>query len=88
VALRWEPNDAVTFDYAYDKSKLDENATVQALVGLNPLALNPITGERVERADALNGMIRPASTRWQARVRWQSPRPIPPSCAGWVRPGR
>ncbi|MCG3170056.1 MAG: Vitamin B12 transporter BtuB [Pseudomonadales bacterium] len=57
VALRWEPNDAVTFDYAYDKSKLDENATVQALVGLNPLSLNPITGERVERADALNGMI-------------------------------
>ncbi|MBK6281108.1 MAG: TonB-dependent receptor plug domain-containing protein, partial [Gammaproteobacteria bacterium] len=57
AALHWQPNDAVTFDYAYDKSKLDENATVQALVGLNPLALNPITGERVERADALNGMI-------------------------------
>src|SRR5512139_2365035 len=57
VALRWEPNEAVTIDYAHDKSKLDENATVQALVGLNPLSLNPITGERVERADALNGMI-------------------------------
>jgi hypothetical protein len=29
VALRWEPNDAVTIDYAYDKSKLDEAATPQ-----------------------------------------------------------
>ncbi len=33
VALRWEPNDAVTIDYAYDKSKLDETATPQFLVG-------------------------------------------------------
>jgi len=57
AALRWEPNDAVTIDYAYDKSKLDEKATVQALVGLNALQLNPLTGEQVSRQDALNGMI-------------------------------
>ncbi|MBK6279536.1 MAG: TonB-dependent receptor [Gammaproteobacteria bacterium] len=57
VALRWEPNDAVTIDYAYDKSKLDETATPQFLVGLNPLELNPLTGEQTGRLEALDGMI-------------------------------
>ncbi len=57
VALRWELNEAVTIDYAYDKSKLDETATPQFLVGLNALALDPRTGAQTSRPDALNGMI-------------------------------
>ncbi len=57
VALRWELNEAVTIDYAYDKSKLDETATPQFLVGLTPLAFNPLTGAQTSRPDALNGMI-------------------------------
>ncbi|MDY0067968.1 MAG: TonB-dependent receptor plug domain-containing protein [Steroidobacteraceae bacterium] len=57
VALRWAPTDAVTVDYAFDRSKLDETATPEILVGLNPLALNPLTGEQTSRVDALSGMI-------------------------------
>ncbi|MBP8925149.1 MAG: TonB-dependent receptor [Pseudomonadales bacterium] len=57
VALRWEPTDTVTFDYAYDKSKLDENNTVVSLTGLTPLALNPATGATTSRLTALDGYI-------------------------------
>ncbi|MBK6279754.1 MAG: TonB-dependent receptor [Gammaproteobacteria bacterium] len=56
VALRWEPNDAVTFDYAWDKSKLDEVNTVYSPVGLTPYAIPTATnpGDRITR---LNGYI-------------------------------
>ena len=57
VALRWEPSDTVTVDYAYDRSEMDEVATPNQLVGLNALSLNPITGESLSRQDALSGMI-------------------------------
>ena len=57
VALRWEPTESVTFDYAYDKSKLDENNTIVSLVGLSPLAINPATGATTSRLSALDGYI-------------------------------
>ncbi len=57
VALRWEPTDTVTFDYAYDKSKLDENNTIVSLVGLTPLTLDPATGATTSRLTALDGYI-------------------------------
>lgn len=57
VALRWEPADNLTVDYAWDKSKLDEEATPQVLVGLNPLTWDATTGASLARKDALDGMI-------------------------------
>ena len=57
VALRWEPSEAVTFDYAYDKSELDENNTIVSAVGLTPLALNPATGATTSRLTAVNGYV-------------------------------
>jgi len=36
-AARWEPTDNFTLDYAYDSNELDEETTVQHLVGFNPL---------------------------------------------------
>ena len=57
AALRWEPSDAVTIDYAYEKSRLDELATPQVLVGLNPLTRDATSGATLARKDALDGMI-------------------------------
>ena len=57
IALRWEPMDTLTVDYAFDRSKMDETATPEGLVGLNPLTYDPFTGARTERAEALEGMI-------------------------------
>jgi hypothetical protein len=61
MALRWEPTDAITVDYAHDRSKLDERAAVvQALVGLTPLALSvraPASVTPNDRMTALNGYI-------------------------------
>ena len=57
AVLRWEPSDAVTFDYAYDKSELDENNTIVSAVGLHPLAINPATGAETSRLTALDGYI-------------------------------
>ncbi|MBK8307589.1 MAG: hypothetical protein IPL00_10940 [Gammaproteobacteria bacterium] len=47
----------MTFDYAYDKSELDENNTVVSLFGLPPLAINPATGAETSRLTALDGYI-------------------------------
>ena len=41
VALRWEPTDSVTFDYAWDKSELDEVNTVYSPVGPDALRASP-----------------------------------------------
>lgn len=60
IALRWEPTDAVTVDYAYDRSKLDESNPMQSIFGLTPLALaiDPVTNgiaATVDRLAALGG---------------------------------
>ncbi|MBK6279863.1 MAG: TonB-dependent receptor [Gammaproteobacteria bacterium] len=57
AALRWEPNEAVTFDYAFDKSRIDEANANQELVGLTPVGVNPVTGALTDRLATLNGMI-------------------------------
>ncbi|MBK8994094.1 MAG: TonB-dependent receptor [Gammaproteobacteria bacterium] len=57
AALRWEPNEAVTFDYAFDKSRIDEANANQELVGLTPVGVNPVTGAPTDRLATLNGMI-------------------------------
>ena len=44
-------------DYAYDKSKLDENNPALALIGLTPLAVDPTTGTTTSRITALDGYI-------------------------------
>jgi len=53
IALRWEVNDALTVDYAYDHSELNEKGTPQFLVGITPLAINPVTGEQTSRTQVL-----------------------------------
>jgi iron complex outermembrane receptor protein len=70
VALRWEPNDAVTFDYAWDKSKLDENEHGQySPVGLNAATPDPtIRVDRITRLNGYIGRIRPVYAL--AVVRW------------------
>ncbi|MCG3168617.1 MAG: hypothetical protein CALGDGBN_00114 [Pseudomonadales bacterium] len=57
VALRWEPTAAITIDYAYDRSEIDEANTTQELVGLTPLAFNPATGVATGRLTALQGYV-------------------------------
>jgi len=56
AALRWEPTDAVTFDYAYDKSKLDENNTVYSVSSMTPYAI-PSATNPADRITRLNGYI-------------------------------
>jgi len=36
-AARWQPNDDFTLDYSYDSNEMDEETTVQDIVGFNPL---------------------------------------------------
>jgi len=57
AALRWEPTEAITIDYAFDKSRIDEANANQELVGVNPVGINPATGALTDRLTALNGMI-------------------------------
>ncbi|MCG3170224.1 MAG: Vitamin B12 transporter BtuB [Pseudomonadales bacterium] len=57
AALRWEPNDAITVDYAFDHSELDERNPLQSLVGLTAIAVDPATGALTDRMTALNGYI-------------------------------
>jgi iron complex outermembrane recepter protein len=60
AALRWDPTETVSFDYAYDKSELDELNTMQVTTGLTPIGVIPGTGTSftpVDRLASLNGMI-------------------------------
>lgn len=57
LALRWEPSDAITVDYAHDRSKLDETNPLLSVVGLTPLAIDPVAGTSVNRHDALKGYV-------------------------------
>ena len=63
LALRWDVNENLTVDYAYDHSELNEKATAQAFVGITPLAIDPVTGEETSRTDVLSqfnvGVISP-----------------------------
>ena len=47
----------MTFDYAFDKSRIDEANANQELVGLTPVGVNPVTGALTDRLATLNGMI-------------------------------
>ena len=57
IALRWEVNDALMIDYAYDHSKLDEKATPQFMVGSTPFSIDPVTGAQTSRPEFLEGVI-------------------------------
>ena len=57
IALRWEVNDALTVDYAYDHSKLDEKSTPQYMVGSTPFSINPETGATTSRSEFLENTV-------------------------------
>lgn len=57
LALRWEVNDQLTVDYAYDHSELNEKATPQFMVGATPQAIDPVTGEQTSRVDFLENVV-------------------------------
>jgi iron complex outermembrane receptor protein len=53
LALRWDVNDILSVDYAYDHSELNELGTAQVMVGDAPLAVDPVTGAVTERSQVL-----------------------------------
>jgi iron complex outermembrane receptor protein len=55
LALRWDVTDRLSVDYAYDHSELDELGTAQFLVGITPLAVDPVTGAQTSRTDVIAG---------------------------------
>ena len=57
IALRLEVNDALTVDYAYDHSKLDEKSTPPFMVGSTPHSINPVTGAATSRSEFLQNTI-------------------------------
>jgi iron complex outermembrane receptor protein len=57
IALRWEVNEALMIDYAYDHSKLDEKATPQFMVGSTPQSIDPVTGAQTSRSEFLEGTV-------------------------------
>lgn len=57
IALRWEINDQLTVDYAYDESKLHEKGTPQFMVGSTPFDIDPVTGAQTSRSDFLEGVV-------------------------------
>lgn len=56
VSLMWEPTDAVTVDYTYDKSDLDEQGGLQKVTGFT--ALDP--AGNVSRVAAMQGVLQGA----------------------------
>lgn len=52
AALRWEPSEHVTVDYAYDYSDLDEVGALQQIV-----AFTPLTSQGGDRLQALQGAL-------------------------------
>jgi iron complex outermembrane receptor protein len=54
AALRWDASEAITVDYAYDKSQLDEANMAQVPVGLTPLAVSPT---QISRVTTLQGYV-------------------------------
>src|SRR5690625_5280343 len=61
LALSWQPTESVTVDYTYDHSELDENGTLQRVVGFTP---TDAAGTR--RIDALKNLRGAAASdpRW------------------------
>ena len=57
IALRLEVNDALTIDYAYDHSKLDEKATPQFMTGSTPFSIDPVTGAQTSRSEFLENVV-------------------------------
>ncbi|MEQ9395227.1 TonB-dependent receptor [Haliea sp.] len=55
LALKWEPTDALTLDYSYDESRLDENGALQQVVGFTPVTLDGST--RVETLAQLRSFL-------------------------------
>jgi iron complex outermembrane recepter protein len=53
IALRWEVNEQLSIDYAYDHSELNEKGTPQFMVGFTPLAIDPATGAQTSRTQIL-----------------------------------
>jgi iron complex outermembrane receptor protein len=56
ASLMWEPTDAVTVDYTYDNSDLDEQGGLQKVTGFT--ALDP--AGNVSRIDAMQGILQGA----------------------------
>ena len=57
LALRWDVNDSLSVDYAYDHSELNEKATAQVFVGATPFSIDPVTGAETSRTDFIDGVI-------------------------------
>ncbi|MCB1733374.1 MAG: TonB-dependent receptor plug domain-containing protein, partial [Halieaceae bacterium] len=57
IALRWEVNDALTVDYAFDHSELNEKASPQFMVGSTPFSINPETGAQTSRSEFIENTV-------------------------------
>jgi iron complex outermembrane recepter protein len=55
-ALKWDVSDNLVIDYAYDHSELDEKATAQFMVGITPLAVDPVTGAETSRTGIIENV--------------------------------
>jgi len=58
AALRWQPSDALTLDYVYDHSELDEINTLQKVVGFTP---EPRYGGSGDRLSFLRNVVLPSA---------------------------
>jgi iron complex outermembrane receptor protein len=61
LALQWQPRDAITVDYSFDISKLDEDGSLQKPVGMTAL---DVAG--TSRSSALNGYLAAANAALNA----------------------
>ena len=57
IALRWEVNDALTVDYAFDHSELNEKSAPQFMVGSTPFSINPQTGAQTSRSEFIENTV-------------------------------
>lgn len=55
LSLSWQPTDRVTVDYTYDHSELDENGTLQRVVGFTPL--DAAGTNRLDTLKSLRGAV-------------------------------
>ena len=53
LALRWDVNESLSVDYAYDHSELNEKGTAQTMVGITPLAVDAASGTVTSRTDII-----------------------------------
>jgi len=62
LALSWQPTENVTVDYTYDHSELDENGTLQRVVGFTPV--DAAGTNRLGMLKNLRSVVASAGPRW------------------------